>query len=42
MNSLEWYWYRWLTKWLVYTPVPYLPADPVQVFDQMRADGVDH
>ena len=42
MNLLEWYWYRWLSKWLTYTPVPYLPADPVQVFDQMRADGVDH
>ena len=42
MNLLEWYWYRWLSKWLVYSPVPYIPADPVQVFDSMRSDGRDH
>ena len=42
MNLLEWYWYRWLAKWMVYSPVPYTPADPVQVFNSMRADGVDH
>ena len=42
MKSLEWYWYRWLAKWVTYTPVPYIPANPLQVYDEMRADGVDH
>ena len=42
MKSLEWYWYRWLAKWLTFSPVPYIPADPLQVFDEMRADAADH
>ena len=42
MNSLEWYWYRWLAKWLTFSPVPYTRADPWQVYEEMRADGGDH
>ena len=42
MNSLEWYWYRWLAKWLTFSPVPYNRADPWQVYEEMRADGGDH
>ena len=42
MKVIEWYWYRWLAKWLVYSPVPYTPANPFQVFETMRSDGRDH
>ena len=42
MYSLEWYWYRWLAKWVTFSPVPYTRANPWQVYEEMRADGGDH
>ena len=42
MNSLQWYWYRWLAKWLSFCPVPYNKADPWRVYEEMKAHGGDH
>ena len=37
MKVIEWYWYRMLSKLLVYPCVSYTPANPYQVFETMRS-----
>ena len=39
---IEWYLFRALSKVMTYPRVPYTPADPYLVFEEMRSDGRDH